>query len=67
VKRPSLPTKVFDGGVGLGQLAVDVDVPVHKLRALVASGELMPDERGRFSREQARELLRRHPDLGAAS
>jgi hypothetical protein len=67
MNRPELPTKQFAGGVGLGRLSANLDVPAHQLRALVMSGELVPDERGRVSREQARELLRRHPDLGRVS
>jgi hypothetical protein len=67
MSRPQPPDKRYLGGLGLGQLSANIEVPVHRLRALVASGVLVPDERGRFSREQARELLRRHPELGRAS
>jgi hypothetical protein len=66
-RRKLLPAKRYIGGVGLGQLAAFVDEPTHRLRALVASGELVPDERARFSREQARELLRRRSELGRTS
>jgi hypothetical protein len=52
------------GGVGLGQLAEQLDVPLSALRPSVESGELKPDRRGLYSVQQGLALLRRHPDLG---
>lgn len=57
------PRIVYTGGLTLGAVADQLDVPASVLRRYVHSGDLVPDERGLYSPAQVAAFVAAHPDL----
>lgn len=55
--------RAFSGNVSLGGLVEYFDVPIAVLRPHVASGDLVPDEQGRYSVSAVRDFMAEHPEV----